>query len=320
MCFDQKSSFGFAGIGLFTSWWIYSRTNNRQLASGVFFFFTMELLQGFQYFIIADDLKSTQCDTFLNRALTLLGFLHICMQPYFCHVINASLTRSERYLWQYKVILRLSAIAGLWLFSRFCLAYAGYGSTMDVGFEDGADTGKSTEWLRGEKLCTFNGKFHLAWSVPMADPSYYVPSAQIHAFMMYAPFFALWEKRGMIVQGLFLLLTGPVMAAAITPNLMEQASIWCFFSIAQIATMLFLIRETLVLNWGREEHRSSLLAKKPKLAAEDARKRAQNERKQQQQQQQQQRGRDAYPVAEANEAAMRRASSPGRAKPSAKVA
>ena len=121
MCFDQKSSFGFAGIGLFTSWWIYSRTNNRQLASGVFFFFTMELLQGFQYFIIADDLKSPQCDTFLNRALTLLGFLHICMQPYFCHVINASLTRSERYLWQYKVILRLSAIAGLWLFSRFCL-------------------------------------------------------------------------------------------------------------------------------------------------------------------------------------------------------
>ena len=68
----------------------------------------------------------------------------------------------------------------------------------------------------------------------MADPSYYVPSAQIHAFMMYAPFLALYEKRGMLVQGGFLLLTGPVMAAAITPNLMEQASIWCFFSIAQI--------------------------------------------------------------------------------------
>ena len=30
----------------------------------------------------------------------------------------------------------------------------------------------------GEKLCTFNGKYHLAWSVPMADPSYFMPSAQ----------------------------------------------------------------------------------------------------------------------------------------------
>jgi hypothetical protein len=32
MCFDQKSSFGFAGIGLFASWWIYTRTENFELA------------------------------------------------------------------------------------------------------------------------------------------------------------------------------------------------------------------------------------------------------------------------------------------------
>lgn len=268
MCFGQKSSFGFATAGLLASLWIYSRTHNKQLASGVFFFFTMELLQGFQYFVIAEDLNDKLCDTLVNRVLTLLGFLHICMQPYFCHVINASLTRSERYLWQYRVILRLSFLAGCWLFFRFVLAYFGYASTMDVVFPTGADTGRSTEWLRGEKLCTFKGKYHLAWSVPMADPSYYVPSAQIHSFMMYAPFVALWEKRGMLIQGAFLLLTGPVLAAVITPNLMEQASIWCFFSIAQIVAMLFLIRETLVVNWGREHHRQSLFAQKPELQAE----------------------------------------------------
>jgi len=37
---------------------------------------------------------------------------------------------------------------------------------------------------------------------------------------------------------------------------MEQASIWCFFSIAQIAIMLFCIRETLIINWGRGKHQS----------------------------------------------------------------
>ena len=58
MCFGQKSSFGFAFAGLLASWWIYSRTHNAQLATGVFFFFTMELLQGFQYFVIADDLTA----------------------------------------------------------------------------------------------------------------------------------------------------------------------------------------------------------------------------------------------------------------------
>jgi hypothetical protein len=76
--------------------------------------------------------------------------------------------------------------------------------------------------------------FHLGWSVPMADPSYYVMGAGIHSFLMFAPFFALWEKKGMWLQGMVLFLTGPVLAGFISPNLMEQASIWCFFSIAQV--------------------------------------------------------------------------------------
>jgi hypothetical protein len=93
--------------------------------------------------------------------------------------------------------------------------------------------------------------WHLGWSVPMADPSYYVMGAGIHSFLMFAPFFALYEKKGMILQGCFLFLFGPISASFISDNLMEQASIWCFFSIAQISIMLFLIRETLIINWGR---------------------------------------------------------------------
>jgi len=85
----------------------------------------------------------------------------------------------------------------------------------------------------------------------MADPSYYVMGASIHSFLMFAPFFALYEKKGMILQGVFLFAFGPFAASLISSNLMEQASIWCFFSIAQISIMLFLIRETLIINWGR---------------------------------------------------------------------
>jgi hypothetical protein len=260
MCFDQKSSFGFAACGLFAAWWIYSRTNNAELASGVFFYFTMEFLQGLQYFVIAPGLDSPLCDDKINQFLTILGYLHICLQPYFCHVINASLTKSPKYIHKYDIIKRLSLMGGTLLFCRFL--YAPYGTTMDV-------SGESTmEWLRGEKLCTYSGKFHLAWSVPLADPTYYVPSLALHSFLMFAPFFALYEKKGMVIQGLFLFATGPGLAMFITPNLMEQASIWCFFSIAQICTMLFLIRETLIVNWGRETHRASLLASKPQLFKE----------------------------------------------------
>ena len=155
------------------------------------------------------------------------------------------------------------------LFGRFLLAYR-WPQTM---------TGQSTEWLRGSKLCTYRGErenpssgrstacshlgnHHLAWSIPMADPTYVIPGAAIHSFLMFAPFFALYEKKGMVIQGIFLFIFGPYLAGLITPNLMEQASIWCFFSITQIAIMLFCIRETLIINWGRNSGHASLFTGK----------------------------------------------------------
>lgn len=243
----------FAGVGLFASWWVYSKTNNTSLAAGVFYFFLMEFLQAIQYFFIAPTINSPECDTIINKVLTILGFLHICFQPYFCHVINCSLTKNEKYRDRYLVIKRLCLLGGGMLFVRFLLSYV-WPSTLGNQL--------STEWLRGEKLCTFRGNYHLAWSVPMADPTYVIPGAAIHSFLMFAPFFALYEKKGMVIQGIILFTTGPLLAGFITPNLFEQASIWCFFSIAQIAFMLFFIRETLIINWGKGGAHESLLKKK----------------------------------------------------------
>lgn len=233
MCFSGEASATFAALGLFASWWVYTRTSNIELASGIFFFFTMELLQAVQYFFLADGLASPVCETTMNKILTILGFLHICLQPYYCHVINASLTKSCKYKDRYNVIKRLCLIGGFLLFIRYFLAFIPELNTMDVSDY------KSTEWLRGEKLCTFKSKtmWHLGWSVPMADPSYYVMGAGIHSFLMFAPFFALYEKKGMILQGTFLFVFGPLLASMISDNLMEQASIWCFFSIAQVNQM-----------------------------------------------------------------------------------
>jgi len=145
----------------------------------------MELLQAVQYFFIAPSIDSPICDTIINQVLTIAGFLHICLQPYFCHVINASLTKNEKYIDRYMVIKRLCLMGGMMLFGRFLLAYQ-WPQTL---------VGPSTEWLRGSKLCTYRGNYHLAWSVPMADPTYVIPGAAIHSFLMFAPFFALYEKE-----------------------------------------------------------------------------------------------------------------------------
>jgi hypothetical protein len=50
---------------------------------------------------------------------------------------------------------------------------------------------------------------------------------------------------------------------------MEQASIWCFFSIAQISIMLFCIRETLIINWGRNKNGHASLISGKKMGIND---------------------------------------------------
>eukprot|EP00178_Gracilaria_changii_P005250 TRINITY_DN18598_c0_g1_i1.p1 TRINITY_DN18598_c0_g1~~TRINITY_DN18598_c0_g1_i1.p1 ORF type:complete len:213 (+),score=15.11 TRINITY_DN18598_c0_g1_i1:137-775(+) len=191
----------------------------------------------------------------MNQFLTILGFLHICFQPYFTHIINSSLTKNPKFLAQYDIILRMCLLGGSMLFARYLLAdfqSTPINSDFTVWKGTPAINGsyRTTEWLRGEELCTYNGNYHLAWSVPMYDPTYWSPSAAIHSFLMFGPFFVM--KRNMIIQGIFLWAAGPLLASYITANLMEQASIWCFFSITQIGIMLFIIREQLILNWGRD--------------------------------------------------------------------
>jgi hypothetical protein len=253
----------------------------------IFFFFLMEALQFVQFFFIAENLMDAKCEEMVNKVLTVFGFLHICLQPYYTHVLNASMTLDPNNKHQtelieldarprtgqkpadavaqysqsltikhakFSVIQKLCLIGGMLLFARFGLAYLPGWSTLDFSGDLQASAIKpmvgnqlaSTEWLRGGKLCTWKGNMHLAWSVPMADPTYNVMGAGIHSFLMFAPFLAVADKfnKGFVllfIQGAFLWLTGPGFASMVSPNLHEQASIWCFVSIAQIFFMVFCI-------------------------------------------------------------------------------
>jgi hypothetical protein len=217
-------SFAMAAFGLITSLYMYKETRSIRLSGGMFFFFTMEFLQGFQYIWIDD------CSNPINKVLTMLGFIHIVCQPFFCHFLCSALAVSQVEKAKYNTILGLCALGGIWLLGRVAMhPWAQYHPS---------DACPSTEWLRGTEVCTFSGQYHLSWSVPMYDQTYFSPGASVHFFLMFAPFLVMGPK--MIVLGLFLLLTGPVLASYITPSLFEQASIWCFYSCVQTAIMIFL--------------------------------------------------------------------------------
>lgn len=224
MCFNQPMSFAMAAFGLLFSFYGYKETRNIRIGGGLFFFFTMEFLQGIQYFYIDD------CDNMINKVLTALGFLHIVCQPFFTHFICSSLAVSDVEKAKYKTILSLCAIGGVWLLLRVVMhPYASYHPSPEC---------PNTEWLRGTEFCTFSGNYHLSWSVPMYDQTYFSPGASVHFFLMFAPFMVI--DRKIFITGLFLLLTGPVLASYITPSLYEQASIWCFYSCVQCCMMGYL--------------------------------------------------------------------------------
>lgn len=111
---------------------------------------------------------------------------------------------------QYEIILRMCLLGGTMLFLRFVFAeYSEMIISSDytdfLGIAPAEGSCRTTEWLRGEQLCTFSGRYHLAWSVPMYDPTYWSPSAAIHSFLMFGPFFIM--KKNMIIQGKFKFLT-----------------------------------------------------------------------------------------------------------------
>ena len=122
MCFTGEMSAGFAALGLFLAWWVNKKTNNKDLVKGILFFFAMEFLQVIQYVFIASGLEDKICkdpielnvaffsgdvsgvfnfirshpQLVLNKILTLAGYLHICLQPYYTRVLGSSLTNHVR--------------------------------------------------------------------------------------------------------------------------------------------------------------------------------------------------------------------------------
>jgi len=243
MCFNQPMSLALAVSGFILGAWGYSQTKNVRMLAGVWYFVAMETLQFFQFFWLND------CASPINQALTIIGFLHICFQPYFTHTFSSAFMRNEKKKAQMEMVRKLSLIMGCMMFSRWILF------TPEHKLQCA-----NTEWLRGDQACTFQGNYHIAWSMPLHAPTYFMPSNGIHFFMMFAPYFAM--GMDMWINGAILLFTGPVLSKLITDNLYEQASIWCFFSIGQVFIAVF------ALYFQLRAGKTDLWTYKPKVAGD----------------------------------------------------
>jgi len=227
MCFNQPMSAVLAITGFVVGLLAYRETRNKAMLAGAWYFVAMEALQFFQFFWV------DQCQSQINQFLTVIGFLHICFQPYFTHLFSGAFIKNEKKIAQMQLIRRMALIMGCMMFSRWILFTPEHKLT-----------GPNTEWIRGNQSCTKWGNYHIAWELPLHAPTYFMPSNNIHFFMMFAPYFAMWTWD-MWINGLILLTTGPVLSKIITDNLYEQASIWCFMSIGQVVVAIYMLRTQL---------------------------------------------------------------------------
>jgi len=263
----------FAASGLVMAYLSRRAGHTSRVQLPILYFSAMELLQTVQYLVLAvpeDDYA--QCANPINQYLTVIGIVHICFQPYFCHMIVTGPSRQleVRYRFENDMVSKLAIAAGVWHLLRYGLAILGYEgdrpSEACPNYEwirDGYDA--NIEWttpnLPGHS-CTFQSNTptgHLAWAVPLAPASYFVPGTSLHFFLMFAP--ALVTARHFIT-GVVSLLTGPVLALVLTHSLSEQASIWCFFSMFQ-CLLAFIAAFLSDMKYGREtnpvvEHAGSL--------------------------------------------------------------
>jgi len=257
MCFSQEMSAFFSVAGLLLALWVSRSNGNSNLIKCILYFVSMEMLQVVQYSYIARDVDATKptlmqmqnseaCNSQVNRVLTLIGLIHIVFQPFYGSHMACAFIRSEKNQAQFEVVKRLQLWGAGLMLLRYAMTLLPQATWEQYGF-DGRYAFNATawsmdtdaEWLSGPALCTYMGAKHLAWSIPLAPVSYYTSSMGLHSFLMFVPFFAMdhgsfGANLGNYIGGSILFFSGPVLSDFITSNKHEAASIWCFFSIAQI--------------------------------------------------------------------------------------
>ena len=81
MCWSGEASFVLSAVGLGSTAYLIKNKEEKVLWIPLLYFTAMELLQGFNYLWIGE------CGVAQNQLFTLLGYVHIMFQPFFCNAV-----------------------------------------------------------------------------------------------------------------------------------------------------------------------------------------------------------------------------------------
>ena len=177
------------------------------------YFTVMEGLQLAGYGVI------DQCGTPANNAVTWASYLHIVFQPLILNAFALELVPApvRARAW----VLGLAALASAVMLAK-------------IAPLPGVGPCRPGSPLCAEAMCTVSGDWHIAWNIPYngltlpyeAAIGFYpgFPEYMIAVFML-PLLYGAWRFVLMHV------VTGPILARALTDNPNEMPAVWCLFSI-----------------------------------------------------------------------------------------
>jgi len=212
MCWSFPVSVIFALLGLALAAYLAIKKESKFLWIPLGYFGIMEALQALSYLVIGD------CASSANQLLTFLSYIHISFQPIF---VNALLLYFIPERFRRKIIIPVFAIT-------FVLTVIMLVSVYPFEWAGSCQPGSA---LCGNNLCTTEGNWHLAWSIPLN-------SLSIGLLVYFIGVILLPLIYGSWRLTLFGIITGPVLGYILTSNPNEWPAVWCLWSVAIILAIL----------------------------------------------------------------------------------
>lgn len=279
MCFSAPMS-AFLAVATLLGGAYLHRSGTRMGVVQLFYVFgLMEVLQLGQWFVVADGYNACATVGPLNKALTLLSWIHVSFQPL---AMNGYLLSGPGHYstpegaGKRTAVLRLAFASALFtlmraphfspvvLLSRVVPGWNAFAARWLPELPTAAMAGRACarfDAMCGQELCTYvpstgaGGSGHLAWSLPLLPSSYFAPNSALHFFVFFMPGLVLGRHLVDRLMIPVLLLSGPLVSMWLSASpaangrppasyAHEWPSVWCMLSVAQVA--LALLREAIL--------------------------------------------------------------------------
>jgi len=209
--------------GLLGAKYTYDNVNKFQ-AMSFFYFSLMQLIHYLGYKVI------DQCQNKWNKALSYVNYIHICFQPFVYLLGLYGLFQrfniiTVKQLSQFSLIIKFSVLAGVLSLLRL------------IGNKNHPLSKNNDNCIFCGDACSFSGKKHIVFTLPLRkEPVYITPTVYNHFLFFFIPLLLFNNTTRLISLFMYITANIPLYYYGIKPS--ENATIWCYHSIAQLFVVL----------------------------------------------------------------------------------